>query len=384
MPPSANRLPRQIERKRFDRGGGTDPVLGENAFMTRVRSLEEALIFWQDHCKSHVLLLRGLPRLRLPHDVTNLRAPSGTSGNLWAPSGTELSGFWRGLVNNWPQLGIKYPWLTRKGYAFFPFLTIQLHESDLSSTADLYSNRLKTMSFAPDAYSSGNYVMGWLNPSATYLEYTGEKYDFKNHSDSPKEAWIEDRLKLGIPFPNLPYYIDGDVKLTQANAISAVYRSKARIRGIQTKLDVAGVLPSIDTTLQMFAAGKNEKNYQEIDVLDGVLADLRSGWTRTCYLSQNLENDKVTYRNTIDQTLKQYVEILGKKDYLVSGGLSYVDFVFFELLDALNTLYEDLFTELPTLKAYHQRIKSLKGVKEYLASKRNPEKLNAPNAKFGG
>ncbi|OQV19817.1 hypothetical protein BV898_06088 [Hypsibius exemplaris] len=57
--------------------------------------------------------------------------------------------------------GIKYPWLTRKGYAFFPFLTIQLHESDLSSTADLYSNRLKTMSFAPDAYSSGNYVMGY-------------------------------------------------------------------------------------------------------------------------------------------------------------------------------------------------------------------------------
>ncbi|OQV19818.1 hypothetical protein BV898_06089 [Hypsibius exemplaris] len=56
--------------------------------------------------RSHVLLLRGLPRLRLPHDVTNLRAPSGTSGNLWAPSGTELSGFWRGLVNNWPQLSV--------------------------------------------------------------------------------------------------------------------------------------------------------------------------------------------------------------------------------------------------------------------------------------
>ncbi|OQV19816.1 putative Glutathione S-transferase Mu 1 [Hypsibius exemplaris] len=203
-------------------------------------------------------------------------------------------------------------------------------------------------------------IRGLAQPIRYLLEYTGEKYDFKNHSDSPKEAWIEDRLKLGIPFPNLPYYIDGDVKLTQANAI---LRYIARKHGL---------------------AGKNEKDYQEIDVLDGVLADLRLGWTRTCYLSQNLENDKVTYRNTIDQTLKQYVEILGKKDYLVSGGLSYVDFVFFELLDALNTLYEDLFTELPTLKAYHQRIKSLKGVKEYLASKRNPEKLNAPNAKFGG
>ena len=42
---------------------------------------------------------------------------------------------------------------------------------------------------------------------------------------------------------------------------------------------------------QISTAGKNEKDYQEIDVLDGVLADLRLGWTRTCYLSQNLVNE---------------------------------------------------------------------------------------------
>jgi glutathione S-transferase len=32
-------------------------------------------------------------------------------------------------------------------------------------------------------------------------------------------GWAKDKYNIGLPFPNLPYYIDGDVKLTETIAI---------------------------------------------------------------------------------------------------------------------------------------------------------------------
>uniref|UniRef100_A0A8B9DWX2 glutathione transferase n=1 Tax=Anser cygnoides TaxID=8845 RepID=A0A8B9DWX2_ANSCY len=37
--------------------------------------------------------------------------------------------------------------------------------------------------------------------------------------DYDKSQWINEKEKLGLDFPNLPYFIDGSTKLTQSNAI---------------------------------------------------------------------------------------------------------------------------------------------------------------------
>ena len=34
-----------------------------------------------------------------------------------------------------------------------------------------------------------------------------------------KSCWFDNKFSLGLDFPNLPYYSDGDVKVTQSNAI---------------------------------------------------------------------------------------------------------------------------------------------------------------------
>ena len=34
-----------------------------------------------------------------------------------------------------------------------------------------------------------------------------------------KSCWFDNKFSLGLDFPNLPYYVDGDVKVTQSNAI---------------------------------------------------------------------------------------------------------------------------------------------------------------------
>ena len=52
------------------------------------------------------------------------------------------------------------------------------------------------------------------------LAYTGTEYEEDEELDAiARESWVEKKFNMGLDFPNLPYYIDDDVKLTQSNAI---------------------------------------------------------------------------------------------------------------------------------------------------------------------
>ncbi|OWA53687.1 hypothetical protein BV898_18109, partial [Hypsibius exemplaris] len=54
------------------------------------------------------------------------------------------------------------------------------------------------------------------------------------------------------------------------------------------------------------------------------------------------------------------------------------------VIDGHSKLFPDLLDEFPNIKKHHDKIGSLKGVKEYLASDRNPTALNGSSAKWGG
>ncbi|RMX56694.1 hypothetical protein pdam_00015777 [Pocillopora damicornis] len=67
-------------------------------------------------------------------------------------------------------------------------------------------------------------VRGIAEPIRYLMAYTGTKCEYCDYvtGDAPdydKSGWFSVKETLGLPFPNLPYYIDGDVKLTQTTAI---------------------------------------------------------------------------------------------------------------------------------------------------------------------
>lgn len=51
------------------------------------------------------------------------------------------------------------------------------------------------------------------------LAYTGAVWEDVRYSE--REQWFEkDKKELGLAFPNLPYLIEGDFKLTESTAIA--------------------------------------------------------------------------------------------------------------------------------------------------------------------
>jgi glutathione S-transferase len=58
------------------------------------------------------------------------------------------------------------------------------------------------------------YLFGYLG-----LEFKEEIYEQGPAPDFSKASWFDQKFNLGLDFPNLPYLIDGNVKLTESKAI---------------------------------------------------------------------------------------------------------------------------------------------------------------------
>jgi glutathione S-transferase len=66
-------------------------------------------------------------------------------------------------------------------------------------------------------------VRGLAQPIRYLLKYKGIQFNDKRYGsgadssipdlESVRKIWNQDKFNLGLDFPNLPFYIDGDVKV---------------------------------------------------------------------------------------------------------------------------------------------------------------------------
>ncbi|XP_060551537.1 glutathione S-transferase Mu 1-like [Ruditapes philippinarum] len=192
---------------------------------------------------------------------------------------------------------------------------------------------------------------GLAQPIRLLLTYAGVEFEDVQYGQGPppdfsRESWYSVKPKFGefLSFPNLPYYIDGDVKISQSHAI---VRHVAR----KYKLD-----------------GETEKEKAVVDMIIEEAMDLRNNIYKITYTSvENYEKLKPDFFKNLPPKLKQFENHLGVNDWFAMDAITAADFSMYDLLDFLRRLQSDCLNAFPKLQSFLERFESLPKVKEYLS-----------------
>jgi glutathione S-transferase len=162
-------------------------------------------------------------------------------------------------------------------------------------------------------------IRGLAEPIRHILAYAKVDFDDVTYEqgDGPefsRESWLGVKHTVGLPFPNLPYFIDGDVKITESSAI---------IRHVVRKYAPA-------------LLGTDEVEAANADMLFGIVGDIKSllGFA----YRPDFEALKPSTLAKVSASLTPIASWLSERPFLAGGHISYVDFFFVELLQLIDAM----------------------------------------------
>jgi glutathione S-transferase len=185
------------------------------------------------------------------------------------------------------------------------------------------------------------YVLEYLS-----VPYTEVLYEQGEAPEFSREAWLSEKQNLGLDFPNLPYLIEGDVKITESHAI---------LRYISNKYGAADF------------SGKDIRDKAYLDMIFAIVSDIKNATTGHFYMSGNMEAVKKIGLEGLEKVEK----FLGEKKLFLGDYVTFVDFFIFEQVEMFAWATEgEILTKYPNLAGFHKRIIDLPKFGEYYASER--------------
>lgn len=181
-----------------------------------------------------------------------------------------------------------------------------------------------------------------------------------------RQTWLEAKKGLYdvLNFPNLPFYFDDKVALTQSDAI---------LRHLGRKYDLMG------------DAGQEHITDLALDEVK----DYESSLAAASY-GQGPDAVAAWYEN-MPPKIAAWKTLLGTKEYLTGSKVSVADFKLYTFLCKLNAIHEQLSDRglspppksIAELDAYMKRIENIPAIKTYMESEDYMKRpLNNPSAKF--
>ncbi|EAS07380.1 glutathione S-transferase, amine-terminal domain protein (macronuclear) [Tetrahymena thermophila SB210] len=188
---------------------------------------------------------------------------------------------------------------------------------------------------------------GKAQPARYLLEISGVKYQDVRYS-KPADWFGKDKYALGLPFPNLPYLIDGDVKITESETIFDYLIHKLN----KTQL-----------------LGQDNDKYT-VDTLRNLIGDIG---TRLQMLTQKEGDDKTKFLNEqVLPKIKDIHKFLGHKEYLL-GYFTAADLYFLSFARNLKKFYPETYQEFAlTFDGLVTRLEAIPQIAAYISEKRHP------------
>jgi len=241
-----------------------------------------------------------------------------------------------------------------------------------AATGSAAANAAAPNAAAPKAATAKPAILGYwkirglAEPIRQVLEYTGTPYVNQHYvqGEAPnfsREEWLKDKFNLGLTFPNLPFYVDEKVKLTQSDAI----------------LNYIG--------RQHGLTGSTVQEQAIVDMVLGEAYDIRSVLTGMCYSSRFTELAQSHFTSVFPKTVAELAAVLGTKEWFC-GALSVADFVLHEAMSVARAIEPKALDTVPTLQAWMKRFEALPAIVAYMKSDRYlaTGPFNNKIAAFGG
>uniref|UniRef100_A0A7S2XUX3 glutathione transferase n=1 Tax=Fibrocapsa japonica TaxID=94617 RepID=A0A7S2XUX3_9STRA len=254
--------------------------------------------------------------------------------------------------------------LMNRNYTFNQVATIAVGALVIVPVFKTVSSKLWKLLKPPMKY--GYWNLRGLGQSVRFmLEYTGEKYDETRYEVSRYKEWFEeDKKNLGIELANLPYIIDGPLKISQSVAI---LRYIARKNGL---------------------AGKSIADQAKVDMVCDFIGDFRRNYSKVAYTDMRDEKLKQKFfKDTVPTFLNQLSEQLGEEDWFV-GNLTMADFLVYEMLDVVRIMTtkvmgSNALEAKENLMQFMTRFEQLPAIAKYMTSENFVVRpLNGPSAMF--
>lgn len=192
-------------------------------------------------------------------------------------------------------------------------------------------------------------IRGLAAPIRFLLRHAGVQFEEKVYKRDPPPSsyWkelLDNKLNLDADFPNLPCYIDSDIKLTQSQVI---------LRYIARKHNLAG---------------QNEMEKLRADLLATQVHDYDLDFARNISHNPDYLAKTNEYLSNIVDRLKALSDFLGDAKFVVGDAVTYADFVLYEFLETQVHFKPDILGDFPRLKRYVERISALDAVNGYFSS----------------
>ena len=174
------------------------------------------------------------------------------------------------------------------------------------------------------------------------VDYVQEVFEHGKTKETFMQPWLAKKCHLGLDFPNLPYLIDGKIRLSESKAIMAYLCRKHK--------------PEL--------LGRNAAEVGTVDMVSRVHDAMHAQFGAHCIKT----GDTPELQSDLEKGAQRLSNFMRDKAFVVGEQLTFVDFSVFELLDHMNFCSKGrTLRDHQNLHDYYGQMEQVPGFREYWA-----------------